>query len=231
MFDGDSFIGNLTIRGLTPPALGTMDAEYLFNDILDRDEKVLWSGRPNFTTFMCTGLPYLGVGIIWGMVGFGFITGMNTARHIGHGPPMLFLVPFFTLWLFPCWGSPLYMVWLYFSHGNTGYAFTNKRVIMRSGVFGIDYQTIDYDKIRDYQVNVSPFEKMFGVGSILFNTGEINHEGHPMLKRFSGIENPYDVFRQLKETTVNVKTDWNYPNAMRPDANPGYRTKYEPNSE
>jgi uncharacterized membrane protein YdbT with pleckstrin-like domain len=120
------------------------------------------------------------------------------------------------------------MVWLYFSHGNTAYAFTNKRVLMRSGVFGIDYQIIDYDKIRDVQVNVNPIEKMFGVGSILFNTGEVSQQGHPLLKRFSGIENPYDVFRQLKETTVNVKTDWNYPNAMRPDANPGYRTRYEP---
>ena len=208
-----------------------MDAEYLFNDILDRDEKVLWAGGPNFTAFMCTGLPFLAFGIICGICDLGFIMAFTGEMSHGHGPPMLFTVPFFALHLFPCWGSVLYMFWLYFSHGNTAYAFTNKRVLMRSGVFGIDYQIIDYDKIRDTQVNVGPIEKMFDVGSILFNTGEVNNEGHPMLKRFSGIENPYDVFRQLKETTVNVKTDWNYPNAMRPDANPGYRTKYELNSE
>jgi membrane protein YdbS with pleckstrin-like domain len=208
-----------------------MDAEHLFNDILDRDEKVLWAGRPNFTTFMCTGLPLLGIGIIWGILDLCFIMVAFGRQTIGHGPPLLFIVPFFAVHLFPCWGSVLYMFWLYFSYGNTAYAFTNKRVMIRSGVFGIDYQIIDYDKIRDYQVNIGPIENMFGVGSVLFNTGEVSHKGHPMLKRFSGIENPYDVFRQLKETTVNVKTDWNYPNAMRPDANPGYNTKYDPSTE
>ena len=200
-----------------------MDTESLFNDILDRDEQVLWGGRPNFTTFMCTGLPFLGIGIVWGIIGIGFFTRIP----MGLGPPIWLIV----LHQFPSWGSVLYMFCLYFSHGNTAYAFSNKRVLMRSGVFGIDYQIIDYDRIRDYQVNVNPIEKMCGVGSILFNTGEVSQKGHPMLKRFCGIENPYDVFRQLKETTVNVKTDWHYPNAMRPDTNPGYRTKYETNGE
>jgi len=210
-----------------------MDAEYLFQDIIDSDESILWTGRPNFMTFMCSGLPFLAGGIIWGIIDIGFIMTAFSSGMRDHavGPPMFFIVPFFALHLFPCWGSVLYMFWLFFSHRNTAYSFTNKRVMMRSGVFGIDYQTIDYDKIRDYQVNVGPIEKLFGVGSILFNTGEITSKGHPMLKRFSGIENPYDVFRLLKETTVNVKTDWNYPNAMRPDSNPGYRTKYDPKDE
>ena len=27
---------------------------------------------------------------------------------------------------------------------------------------------------------------------------------------------------------VDIKTDWNYPNKLRPEENPGYDTKYEP---
>ena len=207
-----------------------MDSEQLLHNILDRDEQIIWSGRPNFIVFMCTGLVFLAVGIVWGIIGFGVLAeNLFLAGRAQHGPPTMFVIPF-VLWLFPCWGSPLYMFWLYFSHGNTAYAFTNKRVLLRSGVFGIDYQIIDYDKIRDIQVNINPVEKMFDVGSILFNTGEVSHQGHPLLKRFIGIENPYDVFRQLKETTVNVKTDWNFPNAMRPETNPGYHTQYAPNN-
>jgi hypothetical protein len=30
---------------------------------------------------------------------------------------------------------------------------------------------------------------------------------------------------------VDVKTDWNYPNALRPEENPGYRTKYNPKKD
>ena len=31
----------------------------------------------------------------------------------------------------------------------------------------------------------------------------------------------------VKQTSVNIKTDFNYPNALRPDTNPGYKTKYD----
>ena len=44
------------------------------------------------------------------------------------------------------------------------------------------------------------------------------------------IDAPYDVDKLLKETTVDVKTDWNYPNKLRPAENPGYHTDYKPGS-
>ena len=34
---------------------------------------------------------------------------------------------------------------------------------------------------------------------------------------FSAIDHPYEVYKQLKHrSSVDIKTDWNYPNAMRP---------------
>ncbi|MDR3108320.1 MAG: PH domain-containing protein [Planctomycetaceae bacterium] len=206
-----------------------MNPDDKFNDILDRDETILWSGSPNFTVFMLSGVPFLLVGMLWGFLDLGFITTITETRHgFDTRPPMFFIGPFFAIHLFPCWGSVLYMFWLYFSHANTAYAFSNKRILIRSGVWGVDYQIIDYDKIRDIQVNVNPVENWYGVGSILFNTGDVSVKGHPLLKRFSGIENPYDVFRQIKEVSLDVKTDLNYPNAKRPETNPGYRTEYKP---
>jgi membrane protein YdbS with pleckstrin-like domain len=202
-----------------------------FRDILDRDEMILWSGTPNFKTYMLSGVPFLVCGMLWGLLDLGFIMAIafiGTPGPAETGPLLFFIVPFFALHLFPCWGSVVYMFWLWLSHKNVFYAFSNKRILLRSGVFGTDYQIIDYDKIRDIQVNVGPMEKLCGVGSILFNTGDVGHKGRPRLKRFYGIENPYDVFRQLKEVSVDVKTDWNYPNANRPEANPGYRTEYRP---
>jgi uncharacterized membrane protein YdbT with pleckstrin-like domain len=123
------------------------------------------------------------------------------------------------------------MFWLFLSHKNVAYAFTDKRVMIRSGLFGIDYQIIDYDKIRDIQVNINPVEKICGVGSILFNMGNVTANNAPLTKRFCGIENPYDVFRRIKEVSLDAKTDWNYPNANRPESNPGYRTKYTEEAE
>ncbi len=204
-----------------------MFTESMFNEILDQDEEIRWSGQPNFKTFMLSGVPFLIFGFIWGLFDLFFVV----AAFFSTGMPGkmgFFLIPFMAVHSFPAWGSVLYMFWLYFSHGNTAYAFTNKRVLMRSGVFGTDFQIIDYDRIRDMQVNVGPIEKMCHVGSILFNTGEVTVKGHPLLKRFSGIENPYDVFRQLKEVSLDVKADISYPNAKRPETNPGYNTQYKP---
>jgi len=45
---------------------------------------------------------------------------------------------------------------------------------------------------------------------------------------WSNIENVYEVFKQVKKVMVDIKTDYNYPNAKRPPTNPGYNTKYEP---
>ena len=48
-----------------------------------------------------------------------------------------------------------------------------------------------------------------------------------MYDKFIGIDEPYAVFKRIKEVSVDIKTDWNYPNAMRPGVNPGYPTRYQ----
>ncbi|MDR0705158.1 MAG: PH domain-containing protein [Planctomycetaceae bacterium] len=199
-----------------------------FRNVLDRNETILWTGSPNFWVWMLSAIPALGFGLVWGIFDFGF-----SAAWLSHAPSEMnyFFIPFMLVHSVPCWGSVLYVFWLFLSHKNAAYAFTDKRVMIRGGLFGIDYQIIDYDKIRDIQVNVNPIEKICDVGSILFNTEEVTIKGAPLMKRFCGIENPYDVFRRIKEVSLDTKTDWNYPNANRPETNPGYRTKYTRDNE
>lgn len=193
-----------------------------FEAVKDKDEKVLWVGKPNSTAFMMTGIPFLAIGLIWGSIDyFGFI------QHMGSKMPAGFAIPFFTLHLFPFWGSVLKMLRLYLVHGNTCYAYTNKRLMMRSGFWGTDFDAIDYDKISDIDVNVNPIENALGVGTIRAYSGRTTSKGGRIYDRFIGINDPYTVFKKIKEISVDVKTDWNYPNAMRPDNNPGYQTRYK----
>jgi hypothetical protein len=140
----------------------------------------------------------------------------------------LALLCFFGLHLFPFWASILNMVRLALVYDNTCYAFTNKRLMMRSGFWGIDFKAIDYDKIADLEVNVNPIEDLFGVGTILAYSGRTGDQGRQFTDRFTAISNPYQVFKKIKEVSVDIKTDWNYPNAMRPAENPGYQTQYNP---
>ncbi len=45
--------------------------------------------------------------------------------------------------------------------------------------------------------------------------------------RWEAIQNPNEIFKQVKQVSVDIKTDYNYPNALRPPINPGYKTKYD----
>jgi hypothetical protein len=196
-----------------------------FHTVKDADENFIWVGEPMFFPFLCTGIPFLIIGLLWGAIDyFGFIQHMGSQK----GFPVGFAVPFFTLHLFPFWGSILNMLRLILVHKNTFYAITNKRVMMRSGFWGIDFNAVDYDKISDIQVTVNPLENILGVGTIRISAGKVSSKGSPLTDDFIAVKNPYEVFKKLKTVMVDIKTDWNYPNKLRPEENPGYNTKYEP---
>ncbi len=99
---------------------------------------------------------------------------------------------------------------------------------MRSGFWGTDFKAIDYDKISDIEVNVNPVENLYGVGRVQAFSGRTTSKGANIYDKFIVIPEPYEVFKKIKEVSVDIKTDWNYPNALRPEKNPGYKTRYEP---
>jgi hypothetical protein len=44
----------------------------------------------------------------------------------------------------------------------------------------------------------------------------------------SSIVDPYGVFNLFKKTSFDIKADINYPNALRPSQQEGYKTDYLP---
>ncbi len=182
-----------------------------FEQVLDDNEKTLWIGRPKFIPFLATGIPFLIIGIIWFCIDyFGFIKNMPSMNKA-------FDIPFFILHLLPFWGSVLNIIRLILVYNNTYYTYTNKRIMMRSGFLGTDFKAIDYDKISDIEVNVNPIENMFNVGTVQAYSGRLNDKGNRICDKFVAIENPYEVFKMIKQISVDVRKDYNYPNALRPD--------------
>lgn len=195
-----------------------------FEAIRDRDELILWIGKPNFTAFVIRGIPYLIFGILWGsVVGFGMI--LKAVKGIPENPGIFM---FFLFFLTPLWWGILNLIRLFLVHGNTCYAFSTKRLMLRSGFWGTDFKVIDYDKISDIEVTVNPVENLLGVGTIQAYSGRTDTEGARLaIGQFIGISDSYSVFKKMKEVSMDIKTDISYPNGLRPGLNPGYRTKYE----
>lgn len=198
-----------------------------FEAIKDFDEVILWSGKPSFIPFLAQGIPFLIIGIVWLAFDLMFFENLGNSGFNEMGG---FITIFMLLHLFPFWGSLLNMMRLILIYRNVNYAITTKRVMLRSGFFGIDIKTIDLDKILNLEVNVGPLENLFHVGSIRIFSGETTHTKNGIQSIhdiFKAIAEPYAVFKQLKQSSMDIRADINYPNQLRPDQNPGYSTTYK----
>ncbi|MBP1757352.1 MAG: hypothetical protein H6Q62_208 [Firmicutes bacterium] len=205
----------------------------MINNLLDSNEKVIWSGKPDKVTYVI-GMPFLYIfALIWGSFDFGFIgLFLKGGAMTGMGGIGFFIIPFFLLHLMPVWialGGPIYRMinWNYIN-----YAITEKRVYIETGIIGRDVKIIDFADIHQPEVNVGVIEKLRNCGSIRLNpfVSSDNDGGRRTTFRavLAHIAEPYEVFKMLKQMSLDIKSDINYPNAMRPEENPGYNTKYRP---
>ena len=210
------------------------NANISYNDIegqLMPDESIIWKGIPKKSAFIInSSITMMPFALLW--LGFDsfFIIGASQAE--GFGGMGLFFIVFFAFHLMPVW------IWLYnvvTAHGrwkNTQYAVTNKRIIIRNGLIGYQYNSIYYTDISNVSLQVGVIDRMLGVGDIRI---ALNHaigttkKGNPVnTTSILDIENPDHVMQIVQKTILDMQTDIHYPNALRPEVNPGYHTEYRP---
>lgn len=195
------------------------------DDVLNADEKVLWRGTPNAKSYVWANIiKMLPIAIIWLIFDGTFLTIIGIQMSSGNIPLGIlgFIVPFFLLHLTPVWMWIAHTVKAVKEVKNLEYAVTDKRIIIRSGMIGIDFKFILYTEIDSVNVKVGIIDKIFKVGDIYINAS-VN----------SGVlwdvSNPYGIASALQKVTTDIKSDIHYPNAKRPDNNPGYKTEYSEN--
>jgi len=162
--------------------------------------------------------------MVWAVVDYQFIRQMLNTPTFN-----MSMIAFFLIHLSPFWFGILNFIRLFFVFSNTIYVLTNRRLIQRSGFWGIDFQSLDHDQIADIQITVNPLDNILGTGTILVTHAGVTPGTKP--DKIIGVKDPYSVFSQIKTVSVDVKTDWNYPNSLRPGDNPGYKTSYEPKAK
>ena len=145
--------------------------ENKFIDILEKDEQIIKVFKPNKKRFWKTLIFPFAIPLFW---------------------PHLIIMMVFTFFTLP----------FFFKKGynNLYYAYTNKRLIVRSGMFGVNYSSLDYQDITSTTVSVGFLDKKTNTGSLQFVSPSV-HQGRPMT--FSYIENPYEVMKEIKEYMSN----------------------------
>jgi hypothetical protein len=199
-----------------------------FDSIKDRDEEILWIGKPKFIPYIFSGL---GNGLFTLAFGIGWVLINLTVMPADESGSFKY---FWVFGLVPLAQGLYVFLNRLASFSNTAYGYSNKRVMMRTGFIGTDFKTIDYDKISDIEVTVNVIERIYNVGSVRFFSGRTQTDENNTTKLYDvwfAIEKPYEVFKLVKQTMVDIKTDYNYPNALRPETNPGYNTKYSRESQ
>jgi membrane protein YdbS with pleckstrin-like domain len=107
-----------------------------FDSIKDDDEEILWTGKPKFIPYAITSLG-LGIGAIVFLI-FYYILTKHTRSDNGSIVAIVFWITTLQFIAF---------LWRFFakifSYGNTSYAFSNKRIMVRTGFLSTGFKIID----------------------------------------------------------------------------------------
>ncbi len=191
------------------------------------DESIIWKGIPKKSAYIInSSMKMAPFALIWLLFDGLFIYNFLSAGEM-LGSMLLMIIPFFALHLMPVW------IWLFNlltaskRWKNTEYAVTNKRVLIRNGLVGYQYDSIYYTDIANVSLRVGTIDKMLGVGDI-YLAMHVAINGSKTSPAILDVEEPQRVFSIVQSTVMNIQTDIHYPNAYRPENNPGYGTRYNP---
>ena len=191
-------------------------------DILSKDEKILQRLKPNKRVLLLEsifkGLPVV---LLWVAFDTFFIVMMVVTGAFKENTGLIpAVIAFFALHLLPLWLYILNIIKTMAGAKNIEYVFTDKRIIIRSGVIGIDFKNIYYTDVQGINCRVGIFDRIFKVGDLYIKA--LNQSAVLM-----NIETPYFYLQKLQKITLDIKTDIQYPNDLRPKENHGYNTEYK----
>lgn len=189
-------------------------------DVIGSDEQILWSGKPKKRAFLINAFTkMLPIALIWLLFDGAFIGLMIGTMDEIPEPVKIFMAVFFLFHLMPVWIWLSNVLTANRQHENLEYAFTNKRIIIKSGIIGIDFKNIYYSEIDSVNLRVGLVDRIEKVGDIYIKSiGGANV--------LYDLENPYSLTEKLQKIVVDIKTDIQFPNNLRPVENDGYSTKY-----
>lgn len=205
----------------------------MIKELLDPGEDIVWEGKPDKITYVIGQPLFYVFALIWLAFDLFFIIGASS--QTGSGMPSeiaWFLIPFFLFHLMPVWIAIGGVIYRLINWKHINYVITEKRVYIETGIIGRDVKTVAFTDIHEPEVHVGLIEKLRNCGSINLTpySGYRNSDNRNYVTRgrMSHISEPYVVYKLIKQMTLDISSDMEYPNALRPEENPGYNTDYRP---
>lgn len=176
-----------------------------FKTILDNDEKIIKTFKPNKLKFSITYIIYFlmtSILFIFPPVFMFFVPDEN-GETISLTALLVVLGLFGLVLIF-------LIVFINVSYKKRYYAYSNKRILVQNGFIGVDFKSLDHHTIGATEVRVDFVDKL-----IKKNTGSLKFGSHasPMsgtnqnFFAFGAIEDPYEVYREIKNYIDKIKQE------------------------
>lgn len=178
--------------------------EKLFERILDSDEQIIKVFKPNKTKLFLSALlkmiATISLFVVMGIIAILFPEEGVPVEHI-------YLVIPIGIFVFAILLS-IILISVY--NKNVYYAYTNKRLIIRSGIFGIDFKSLDMGMIGAVDVYVSLLDKLMhkDTGSLSFGSMAspmANAQNGGSGYRFTHVTAPYETYKEIKSAIEEFK--------------------------
>ena len=177
--------------------------EELFSKVLDDDEKIVKVFKPNKCKMF---LSVILLNALW--LAFFAIMGVFAVLFPEEGVPV---EPIYVLIPIGIYVGVLLVITLLTAvyYNNLYYAYSNKRIIIRSGIFGIDFRSLAISMIGIVDVYVSLLDKLVrkDTGSVTFGSAAspvIDSKGGSSY-RFNHIVMPYETCKEIKSYIAECK--------------------------
>lgn len=189
--------------------------------VVAEGENILWRGKPKKSAFIAGRvLGMLPFAILWLIVDGAFITLLCMFGPKLPTPLIIGVCVFFLFHLAPIWIWITNIITANKLHKNLEYAFTDKRIIVKSGIIGIDIKNVFYADVTSVNLRV-------GIIDRICKTGDIYIRSISGATVISDVEDPYRLTEKLQKIVFDLKTDVAYPNELRPPVNRGFNTEYK----
>lgn len=166
------------------------EAKVYFKELLEEGEELLWAEKPALIPNVEVMVVIQGAGILWLLMDTGFI---QNFPHFS-----LFSLAFMIFHLTPFWLSCL-VSWLsYQKYKHTLYAYSEKRIFIKSGK-GANYTIINFDEIILLESRAGFIDNKYSVGSIIMHVGKEKAERFKKVEVLYSIPKPVATLKDLRK--------------------------------
>lgn len=201
------------------------------------NEEILWKGKPNKRCFILEGIfnPMLPFALVWFLFDSLFIAAFIGGATTSGAPAVFSIFPliFFLFHLMPVWIYLGGVIFVFRRYQHTEYIVTDKGVYISGGLFSYTCNMKPFTELARVNIHRGIIDQIIGVGDVVLTSNNVADLYSSNIRRpldvgttIADIKDYRKVFEIIKKLQEDIYTDTMYPNALRPEENQGYRTKY-----